>query len=309
MRLQRRIRQSGLRKWHEGRRAGGQGRPNSMTGAMKRAELLRQASRQLATAGVDDPAREARLALRWAGGFRSEELISALDETAEAEEQARFARAIARRIAGEPMSHITGSRSFWGREFGVGPEVLDPRPESEILIAEALRRGPFRRVLDLGTGSGCLLITLLAEWDDATGIGTDISPPALARAGANAKTFGVASRAEFLLADWTDGIDGQFDLIVSNPPYIAEDEMAALSREVREHEPRIALTPGGDGFGAYRAIAAGVGPLMMPGGCLMFEIGPTQAAAVSEILAGAGFRVTGIIPDFDGRQRVICAER
>src|SRR5690625_4121578 len=145
MRLQRRIRQSGWQKWHEGRRTGGQGRPNSMTGAMKRAEILREASRQLAAAGVDDPAREARLALRWAGGFRPEELISALDETAEAEEQARFARAIARRIAGEPMSHITGSRSFWGREFGVGPEVLDPRPGGESLLVAALRAAPARR--------------------------------------------------------------------------------------------------------------------------------------------------------------------
>lgn len=276
---------------------------------MTRADLLHEAVRDLADAGLADPAREARIALRWAGGFRPEELISALNLPPDEEEAARFRQAIDRRMVHEPMSHITGMRSFWGREFGVGPEVLDPRPETEILITEALRQGPFARILDLGTGSGCLLITLLAEWSSATGLGTDISRPALARAASNAEKLGVSPRAAFLAANWTEGLEGSFDLVVSNPPYIAEAEIAGLAHEVREHEPRIALTPGGDGLDAYRRIAGGVARLMAPGARLMMEIGPTQAEAVSAILEKAGFHVSDIIRDFDGRQRVICAER
>lgn len=286
----------------------GAARKSSMM-EMTRADLLHEAVRDLVDAGLADPAREARIALRWAGGFRPEALISALDLPPGEEETTRFLQAIARRIAGEPMSHITGMRSFWGREFGVGPEVLDPRPETETLIAEALCRRPFARILDLGTGSGCLLITLLAEWSSATGVGTDISQPALARAASNAERLGVSSRAAFIAANWTERLEGSFDLVVSNPPYIAEAEMAGLAREVREHEPRIALTPGGDGLDAYRMIAGGVARLMAPGALLMMEIGPTQAAEVSAILEKPGFYVTDIIRDLDGRQRVICAER
>jgi len=283
---------------------------NARTGPlmeMTRDNLLREAIRDLADAGLDDPAREARVALRWAGRLQPEELISALDQPPGAEEVTRFRQAVARRMTREPMSHITGIRSFWGREFGVGPEVLDPRPETEILIAEALRQGPFDRILDLGTGSGCLLITLLAEWSGAAGLGTDISRPALARATSNAERLGVSSRAEFTAANWTEGLEGGFDLVVSNPPYIAEAEMGELAREVLEHEPRIALTPGGDGLDAYRRIAAGVARLMTPGAWLMMEIGPTQAGTVSELLELAGFQVASIIRDLDGRQRVICA--
>src|SRR5690625_3402751 len=276
---------------------------------MTRAELLREAIRELADAAIEDPAREARVALRWAGGFRPEELISALELQPDEEEAVRFRQAIARRMTREPMSHITGMRSFWGREFGVGPEVLDPRPETEILIAEALRHGPFGRILDLGTGSGCLLITLLAEWSSATGLGTDISPPALARAASNAERFGVSSRAAFRAANWTEGLEGSFDLVVSNPPYITEAEMAGLAREVREHEPRIALTPGGDGLDAYRRMGGGAGGVRAPAARLMMEIGPTQAEAVSAILENTGFQLTSIVRDLDGRQRVICAER
>ena len=275
---------------------------------MIRARLLSEAVGRLAQAGVPDPAREARLALRWAAGLDGAALGAAMDEAAAPEEAARFARAIERREGREPMSHITGTRLFWGRAFGVGAEVLDPRPETEVLVGEALHRGTVARVLDLGTGSGCLLVTLLAEWPRATGLGTDISPAALARARRNADMLGVGGRAEFAIADWTEGIEGRFDLIVSNPPYVAEAEMAGLEPEVRGYEPRIALTPGGDGLGAYRRISAGVLGLMEPGARLMVEIGPTQSNEVAAILAAAGLRVTHVIPDLDQRPRVIIAE-
>lgn len=284
-----------------------------MTGAAPRAPiraaLLREAVERLAGAGVPDPARDARLALRWAAGLDGAGLTAALDKPAGAEEAARFAQAVSRRAGREPLSHVTGRREFWGREFGVGPEVLDPRPETEVLVGEALHRGPFARVLDLGTGSGCLLVTLLAEWSGTTGLGTDISPAALVRAQSNADMVGVGRRAAFALADWTDGIQGSFDLIVSNPPYVAEAEIAGLEPEVREHEPRIALTPGGDGLEAYRRIAVGVRRLLAPGGRLMVEIGPAQSHAVAAILAGGGLRVMAVIPDLDQRPRVVIAQQ
>lgn len=280
-----------------------------MTRPPPRSGLLRDAIRRLSEAGVADPARDARLALRWAAGLDGVALSAALDEPAGSREAARFDRAIARRVAREPLSHITGTRAFWRHEFGVGPEVLDPRPETEVLVGEAVRRGPFRRVLDLGTGSGCLLVTLLAEWPGATGLGTDISGQALARARSNADMLGVGDRAAFALADWTTGIQGRFDLVVSNPPYVSEAEMAGLDPEVRDHEPRFALTPGGDGLDAYRRIAGGVSGLMAPGALLIVEIGPTQSGAVAAIMAGVGLRVTAIVSDWDSRPRVVIAQK
>jgi release factor glutamine methyltransferase len=176
---------------------------------------------------------------------------------------------------------------------------------TETLVHEALHRGPFKRVLDLGTGSGCILISLLAAWPEALGVGTDISTAALEVAHRNASQIGVGSRARFQQAEWFAGLEGPFDLIVSNPPYIAEHEMEDLSPEVRDHEPRCALTPGGDGLQAYRDIGAGAKRMLTENGWLMLEIGPTQSESVAAILAGSGLIVHSIIPDIDQRPRVI----
>ena len=162
-------------------------------------------------------------------------------------------------------------------------------------------------MLDLGTGTGCILLSCLAGMPFATGTGTDQSAAALAVAAGNAEALGLAKRARFRQADWLSGISGKFDLILSNPPYIAEDEMAGLSPEVRDWEPRAALTPGGDGLDAYRAIAAGAGARLMPGGRLGLEIGPTQAGAVTALLTAAGFEKVEVRPDLDTRDRVILA--
>ena len=162
-------------------------------------------------------------------------------------------------------------------------------------------------MLDLGTGTGCILLSCLAGMPFATGTGTDQSAAALAVAAGNAAALGLAKRARFRQADWFAGISGKFDLILSNPPYIAEDEMAGLSPEVRHWEPRAALTPGGDGLDAYRAIAAGAGARLMPGGRLGLEIGPTQAGAVTALLTAAGFEKVEVRPDLDTRDRVILA--
>ena len=208
----------------------------------------------------------------------------------------------------EPLSHITGIRSFWGRDFRVTPDVLDPRPETECLIAEALHRGPVQRLLDIGVGSGCILLTLLAEWPEATGVGTDTSAKALEIARTNAVSLGVANRAELLRTDWTDAASGPFGLIVTNPPYISAEEMAGLAPEVRLHEPTEALSPGGDGLDAYRAIAPRLGGLLAPGGLALLEIGPVQYEPVAALLANAGMNVLMVIPDLDQRARVIVAQ-
>jgi release factor glutamine methyltransferase len=202
-------------------------------------------------------------------------------------------------------------REFWGRRFRVTPAVLDPRPETETLVAAALEGPPVRRVLDLGTGSGCILLTLLAEWPEARGVGSDISAAALEVAAENARRLGVADRARLVTSDWCAGLAGsceQFGLIASNPPYITGDELAGLAPEVRNHEPLAALSAGGDGLDAYRRIAAGVGPLLAPGGRLLMEIGPHQAEAVGRILTDAGMVVTAVLPDLDGRDRVVLAK-
>jgi release factor glutamine methyltransferase len=221
---------------------------------------------------------------------------------------AAFEALIARRAGREPVSHLTGQRAFWGRDFRVTRDVLDPRPETETLVALALAE-PFARVLDLGTGSGCILVTLLAERPDAQGVGTDVSPEALLIAGENAARHGVADRLVLTPSDWFGDIGGRYDLIVSNPPYIAAEEMAGLAPEVRDHEPRGALTDEGDGLAAYRAIAAGASRFLASGGRILVEIGPTQGPAVSRLFAEAGLERVAVHPDLDGRDRVVAARR
>jgi release factor glutamine methyltransferase len=225
-----------------------------------------------------------------------------MPETAEA----RLATMLEARSQRQPISQITGERQFWGRAFRVTTQVLDPRPETEVLIAAALS-APFACALDLGTGSGAILLTLLAERPEAQGVATDLSPAALAVAQDNASRLDVADRAAFLQGSWFDPVQGQFDLIVSNPPYIAADEMPGLSPEVLNWEPHMALTPGGDGLDAYRVISAGAPRHLKPGGRLLMEIGPTQGAAVSALCVAAGLASPRILRDMDGRDRVVVA--
>jgi release factor glutamine methyltransferase len=275
-------------------------------GQNTRAALLRGAAARLAEAGVPEPGRDARRLLRWASGLAPADFATALGEPPGPAEAERFRAAVEARAARRPVSQITGLRRFWGREFRVTPEVLDPRPETEALVAAALEE-PFSRVLDLGTGSGCILLTLLAERQEATGLGTDAGAAALAVARENAERLGLGARAEFREADWLDGVAGRFDLVVSNPPYVAEAEMAALAPEVRLHEPRAALTPGGDGLDAYRRIAAGLPRVLAPGARVLLETGPAQGPAVARLLARAGLLPGPIRADLDGRPRVVTA--
>jgi release factor glutamine methyltransferase len=256
---------------------------------------------------VDNPLREARLLLAHVLNVEPVSLPSLTPEILTEDAIQQFRAAVERRQSGVPMSHILGYRDFWKSRFAVTPEVLDPRPETETLVDIALRE-PFRRVLDLGTGSGCILISLLLERPDARGIGTDLSPSAVLVAGENAARLGVEDRLVLPISDWFDDIGGRFDLIVSNPPYIAAEEMPHLQRDVREHEPRTALTDEADGLTAYRRISLGALRHLAPAGRILVEIGPTQGQAVSELFHAAGLANVCIHPDLDGRDRVVAAQ-
>ena len=272
-----------------------------MTGA----EALRQAVAQLKEAGIDDPARDARRLLAHALDIAPGRVTLVLPDPLTEAQQDRFADFIGRRVAREPVSHLTGRRNFYGREFLVTRDVLDPRPETETLIEQALAQN-FSTILDLGIGSGCILLTLLAERPKAAGLGTDLSDAALEVARGNATQLGLRDRADFKQGAWFDAVPdkARFDLIVSNPPYIARDDMAGLAPEL-SFEPRMALTDDHDGLDAYRAIAEGAPRHLTPGGHLMVEIGPTQGPAVTELFLAAGLENLSVHPDLDGRDRVV----
>ena len=275
-----------------------------MTPLVTGTEALRATIPGLQAVGIEDAPRDARLLLAHAMGIAADRLTLHLSDPLPPEAAARFEAAIGERLRRRPVSQIIGQRLFWGRSFRVTADTLDPRPETETLIALALEE-PFSRVLDLGTGTGAILLSLLADRPGATGLAVDLSPAALDVARGNAVALGLSDRAGFRLSDWFVAVEGRFDLIVSNPPYIAAAEMEGLSPEVRDWEPQMALTPGGDGLDAYRAITAGAPAHLEPGGRLMVEIGPTQGEAVAELFRGAGLADVAILPDLDGRPRVV----
>jgi len=275
--------------------------------AQTAAQAMSAAAARLRAAGVDDPGRDARVLLAHAARIEASRVTLIAPEDLAPDIAERYEHLIALRAIRIPVSHLLGEREFYGRSFKVSREVLDPRPETEILIEAALAH-PFDRFLDLGTGSGCILVTLLAEVEQATGLATDLSEPACLQASANAVMHRVQHRAEVIQSDWFDDVTGKFDLIVSNPPYIALKEMDGLSSEVREHEPHMALTDGGDGLGAYRSIADGAARHLAPGGRILLEIGPTQGPDVMALLASAGFKNLRCIPDLDGRPRVVMVQ-
>ncbi|CUH88995.1 Release factor glutamine methyltransferase [Phaeobacter sp. CECT 5382] len=272
------------------------------------AQAMAAAAARLRAAGVPDPARDARILLAHAARIEASRVTLIAPEDLEPEVADRYEQLISLRAVRVPVSHLIGEREFYGRRFKVSKDVLDPRPETETLIEVALSQ-PFERVLDLGLGSGCILVTLLAENPKSTGLGVDLSEAACLQASANAVLHRVEARIDIQQSDWFSNVTGQFDLITANPPYIALDEMEDLEPEVRAHEPDMALTDGGDGLGAYRIIAAGTMQHLTPGGRICLEIGPTQGAAVAEMLQQAGLQQVQVLPDLDGRDRVVLAVR
>ena len=235
---------------------------------MRAQEALRAAIQALREAAVEDAPRDARILLAHAMDLPGDRLTLHLADEMTEVQASTYDAAIAARAARQPVSQIIGQRLFWGQSFRVTRDTLDPRPETETLVAEAISL-PIHRMLDLGTGTGAILLSCLKAMPMATGLGTDLSPEALAVADDNAQRLGLSRRARFQAADWFQGVTGTFDLIVSNPPYIAADEMPALAPEVRDWEPHLALTPAGDGLDAYRRIALGAPARLMPAGRLM----------------------------------------
>lgn len=218
----------------------------------------------------------------------------------------RFWEMVERRKAGEPVAYITGRRAFWNIEVHVGPGVLVPRPDSEVLISSAIEHfdqteGP-KRILDLGTGPGTLLLAALDVWPNATGVGVDVSRQAMSYAAANARRLGFEARVKFREGDWAKGLKEKFDLILCNPPYVPEG--AEVGAGVREFEPDEALFAGSEGLDAYRTLAPQLPKLLAEGGLAAVEIGHDQAAAVTGLLERDGLRA-GVALDFGGRDRVL----
>ena len=268
------------------------------------AQAMASAAARLRAAGVADPARDARVLLAHAAKIEASRVTLIAPEELAEDVAARYEQLISLRVIRVPVSHLIGEREFFGRRFKVSGDVLDPRPETESLIEVALSQ-PFTRVLDLGTGSGCILVTLLAEREGALGLGVDLSEAACLQASANAVLHRVEARCDIRQSNWFSAVEGQFDLIVSNPPYIALVEMEDLSDEVLNHEPHLALTDGGDGLSCYRAIASGVSDFLAPGGRVLAEIGPTQSEAVAGFFQEAGLEHVCVVQDLDGRDRVV----
>ena len=278
--------------------------------------LLRDAAVALTAAGIDNVRFEARLLLAHAAGVGIEWLVAHGGDPAPPAVAEALRDLTARRIRREPMAYILGEREFWGLPFKVSPAVLVPRPDSETLIEAALALMPDRtapwRILDLGVGSGCLLLTLLHEFPNARGVGMDASAAALAVTEANAEALGVASRVRLVEGDWrqpgwAEGLGGPFDLLVSNPPYVETAAIAGLMPDVARFEPHLALDGGGDGFAAYRVIAAAAPRLVVPGGRVLVEAGEGQAPGISALLSTAGFVPGRPWKDLGGIDRIIPA--
>lgn len=272
------------------------------------AKAMATATARLREAGVDDPARDARILLAYAAKVDATRITLIAPDDISPEISERYEQLISLRVVRVPVSHLIGEREFYGYRFKVTRDVLDPRPETETLVEAALA-DPFGSVLDIGTGSGCILVTLLAEQQNSVGTGVDLSEVACLQAAANAILNKVENRSEFYQSDWFGSVTGQYDLIVSNPPYLSLDEMEDVSPELSEHEPRIALTDESDGLTGYRILANLGQKFLEPQGRLLAEIGWQQGAAVLELFRDAGWHKVRVLKDLDGRDRVLCAEK
>lgn len=274
-------------------------------------EALRWARDRLRAAGVDAPQLDARLLLTEATGWPVGTLIGHPDRVVPDEVMPRFCAMVERRAGREPVSHILGRRGFWTQDFVVGPDVLDPRPDSETLVELALRHVAVDAtglVVDLGTGSGCLLYSLLTERPGMTGLGVDFSMAALRIAVVNRERLALTNRCHLLCGDWADAIeDGVADLVIANPPYIVSNVLAGLEDEVRCFDPALALDGGADGLDAYRRIAPQLARMLRNTGVAVVEIGYDQSSAVAGLLAEQGLHVAAPVQDLGGRDRCLLA--
>ena len=278
-----------------------------------RAGALRDLRRTLSEAGFETAALDARLLLLDALGISATDLITGPDVPLTPEQAEALASFTQRRLNHEPVARIIGVREFWGLPFRLSPETLVPRPDTETLVETALdllsdRQAPLRLV-DFGTGSGCILVALLHELPQATGLGVDLSLGALVTARTNATDNRVGNRCHFALSRWADAVSGPFDLIVSNPPYIASGVIPTLDQEVREHDPKLALDGGPDGLEPYRILLGEAERLLAPGGLLVVEIGYDQAEALSRLAGLSGLEILRVAHDLSGNPRCVAMKR
>lgn len=277
-------------------------------------DCLTQARHILRTGGIETPDLDARLLLTAAAGFSAEDMILKSTSNLPAEALEKFNAFIKRRLAHEPVSRILGEREFWGLPFKITPDTLDPRPDSETLVHEtlqALNISTYKnlRIADLGTGTGCLLLALLSELPKAQGTGFDISEGAIRTAKENAEILGLQERAFFQVTDWENIPPSDFDWIISNPPYIAENEAEKLTPEVRNFDPHGALFAGKDGLECYRVLARILPCLLAPDGGASLEIGFNQADQVSDIFKNYGFNVLKIAKDIQNHDRCVIIKK
>jgi release factor glutamine methyltransferase len=276
-------------------------------------ESLHEASQALQAAGVPEARREAGSLLSFVIDKDRTFLISHAEDPLDGAAMDRFREAIARRAEGEPLQYITGVQDFYGREFRVTPDVLIPRPETELLVEAALDviagvSGPW--ICDVGTGSGCIAVTLLCERKDARAIAVDVSEAVLAVAANNARRHGVEERVELRVSDCFHGLKPiTFDLIVSNPPYVSAAALAGLQREVRDHEPLVALSPGADGLIVIRRLLREGAGFLKPHGYLIMEIGFDQGEKVQELIHPDSWRLVEIRPDLQSIPRIVVVQK
>ena len=270
------------------------------------ADSLREATSLLRAADVPEARREAGSLLSFVIGRDRTFLISHAEDPIDEQDQVRFREAVARRAAGEPLQYITGVQDFFGREFRVTTDTLIPRPETELLVEAALEvivEGA--SICDVGTGSGCIAVTLLCERTDARAVAVDISEAALGVAAENARRLGVSDRIRFEVSDCFESVNGAFDLIVSNPPYVSADALPGLQREVRDHEPLVALSPGEDGLSVIRRLLTDAPRFLKKSGYLIMEIGFDQGEKVREIIDPNVWHLIEIRPDLQCIPRIV----
>ena len=274
---------------------------------MKLQRVLADTAFKLSHSGIESAARDARVLTAYALEVPISDLSLKINDKVSANILSKLEKLILRRINREPISKILGRREFWGRTFSINKNVLDPRGDTETLIDYVIEK-PVKKVLELGTGSGVIAVTLACAWKEVQVTAVDISEDALLLAQINAEKFNVENKIQFLKSDWFENVEGIFDMIISNPPYIGWVEQNKISPEVKKYDPEIALFAGYDGFDAYKKIIPSLSKFLNQDGLVVLEVGASQSSQVKDIMNSFGFFDVEILKDLSGKKRVVAAK-